>query len=138
MSEKTQAEDPIANDRPMQVGKWEFRAHVQTRPQERNQTGSWSKEPPLEKGDLWYKIVLDVANNDDSGEVGMWGELETCWHWTVEEALSQAKTIPSMHVVWTEYDEKEDVYTTRTALAEFGELFERAVKRFRLVAPEIA
>lgn len=138
MEEKAKLEDPIANDRPMQIGMWEFRAHVEVRPQTRNDTGGPSGDPPLEKGDLWYKMVLDVSSLDSDGEKGMWGELETAWQWSLESAVENASALCAMQFSWVEYDEEKDEYVTKIGSAEFRTLFEQAAARFRLVAPVVS
>jgi len=120
----------IDENEELAVGFWGFTAHVEVRPQYR----FVPQDPPVEKGDLWYRIVLGVTFNDDTGECGVFGDLTTPWLESVEEAAVQAKTLAGMTVAWTELDEVADDYIQKKGEVSFERLIDQAVARFELVS----
>ena len=130
------AEYQRAEDEELTVGPWAFTAHVEVRPQQRS--GPRYDEPALERGDVWFRLVLSVQHNDDSGEKGVCGELSTPYLWSLKEVQEQAMTLGMMQLGWEEWDDTAEKYVTHTGEARFKDLIEKAISRFKLTMPEVA
>jgi len=115
----------------MTLGPWAFVAHIESRPQFRLS----ALEPAVERGDLWYRIVLGIGYDDDTGERGVFGELSTAWLESPEEAAKQAKTLVGLVVSWETLDEEADDYVEQRGEAKFEKLYDDALARFYVVNP---
>lgn len=111
------------------VGTWIFTAHVECRPQKRN----LAIEPPVEEGDLWYRVQISIEHDDGSGMCGVSGDLSTSWQDTVKEAVEEAKKLNGFVVDVTEMDEVADKYVQKFVPVDVSALVTRAALRFELV-----
>lgn len=124
-----------AEDESLCVGPWVFYAHIEMR----SQQAGWAHEtreyrqPALEPGDVWYRLVLTVEFHDEDGEQGLNGELSTPWRYTAKDAADEALKLRSMLLGWREYDDARDNYLPHERVAIFDDLIFAALRRFQLV-----
>ena len=116
-----------------EVGFWSLDATVEVQPQARYS----ADEPPVEKGDLLFRVKLTLDYNDDSGENGVAGELATPWLWSLDEAVKQTKLLRVISLTWYEYDDAKDDYVLREGSADFDAVVARAVTRFQTALPGV-
>lgn len=112
-------------------GPWLFSAHVETRAQVRMDP----KEPPLNRGDIWFRVVLIVEYEDDDGEHGVSGELATSWLWDVESAATQAKLFKGLLLSWSHYDEDSNKYVQVDGHFLLDAVVDKAVTQFNNLMP---
>lgn len=116
------------------IGHWQLQCRIEMRTQVRGMC-SWSKEPPLEHGDVWYRFVFELANTSDCGEQGLFGEITTPWQWCVSSAVDEAKKLRALPLTWTEYDDDTDKDIEKVAMFEIAPLVDEALAQFKKIAP---
>jgi hypothetical protein len=116
------------------IGDWQLECRIEMRTQVRN-LDSWCKEPPLEHGDVWYRFVFELANTNDEGTQGLFGQLETAWQWGIDAAAEQAKKLRALPLLWPEYDEATDEYHDKVAMIEIAPLVDETIAQFKQIAP---
>lgn len=124
---KKQDSSDVRFDLPYEVEGWSFRAHVEMRPSGLHER--LYNEPPLGKGDVWYRLVLSMSHMDEDGPSG---EISTPWSFTPEIALESAKLMIGVVIPAIE-DNVSDDGPGPQVVVNLNELFDRAVKRFHLV-----
>lgn len=121
----------------LRVGMWVLDAHVEMRTrwiEPISRGDAPANVPPVEQGDVLYRLVLDVQVDDGDGEHGMAGELATPWLWDLKDMRKQAAMLACLLVRWEEFVEQSNEYVMLDGRADLAALFDRAVERFRLAS----